>query len=51
MRLLGDKDHEKVLYIVGKVEKSNRKKLRERENRGANVARFSRPFNMPCYFL
>ena len=50
MRLLGDKDHEKVLDIVCKVEKSNRKKSREREDRGASVARPSRSFNMRCYF-
>jgi len=51
MRLLGDKDHEKVLDIVCKVEKSNRKRSRpEREDRGAGVARSSRPFNMRCYF-
>ena len=48
--LLGDKDHEKVLDIVCKVEKSNRKKSREREDRGARVMRSSRPFNMRCYF-
>ena len=33
-----------------KVEKSNRKKSRpETEDRGAGVARSSRPFNMRCY--
>lgn len=47
MRLLGDKD----LDIVSKVEKkSNRKKPREREDRGAGVARSSRPLNPRCYF-
>ena len=46
MRLLGDKHHERVLDIVCKVEKSNRKKSREREDGGARVARSSRPFNM-----
>ena len=50
MRLLGDKDHEKVLDIVCKVEKSNRKKSRQREGGAARVARSSRPFNMRCYF-
>ena len=50
MRLLGDKDHEKVLDIVCKVEKSNRKKSRERENGGVSAARSSRPLNMRCYF-
>ena len=50
MRLQGDKDHERVLDIVCKVEKSNRKKSREREDGGARVARSSRPFNMRCYF-
>ena len=50
MRLLGDKDHEKVLDIVCKVEKSNCKKSRpEREDRGAGVACSSRLFNMRCY--
>ena len=39
MRLLGDKDHEKVLDNVCKVKKSNRKKSWEREDRGASVAR------------
>ena len=52
MRLLGDKDHEKVLDILCKVEKSNRKKSRpERKERGAGVARSSRPFNMRCFFF
>lgn len=51
MRLLGDKDHEKVLDIVCKVEKkSNRKKPQEKEDRGAGVARSSRPFSLRCYF-
>ena len=49
MRLLGDKDHEKVLYIMCKVEKSHRRKSREWEDRGASVACTSRPFNMRCY--
>ncbi|CAH3162802.1 unnamed protein product, partial [Porites lobata] len=36
MRLLGDKDHERVLDIVSKVEKkSNRKKPQANDNRGA----------------
>ena len=47
MRLLGDKDHERVLDIVSKVEKkSNRKKPQANDNRGAGVARPSRL----CYF-
>ena len=50
MCLLGDKDHEKVLYIVCKVKKSHRRKSREREDRGASVARPTCPFNMLCYF-
>ena len=50
MRLLGDKDHERVLDIVCKVEKSNRKKSREREDGDARVARSSRSFNMRYYF-
>ena len=50
MRLLGDKDHERVLDIVCKVEKSNRTKSREREDGGTRVARSSRPFNVRCYF-
>ena len=51
MRLLGDKDHEKVLDIVSQVEKkSNRKKPQEKEDRGAGVARSSCPFNLRCYF-
>ena len=50
MRLLGDKDHERVLEIVCKVEKSNRKNSLEREGGGARVARSSRPFNVRCYF-
>ena len=50
MRLLGDKDHEKVLYVVCKVEKSHRRKSWEREGTSASVARSSRQFNMRCYF-
>ena len=49
MRLLGDKDHEKVLYIVCKVKKSHRRISQEGEDRGAGVARSSRPSNMRCY--
>ena len=37
MRLLGDKAHEKVLYIVCKVEKSHRRKSWKREDTGASV--------------
>ena len=51
MRLLGDKDHERVLDIVSKVEKkSNRKKPQANDNRGAGVARPSRLFSLRCYF-
>ena len=50
MCLLRDKDHERVLNIVCKVEKSNRKKSWERKDGGARVARSSRPFNMRCHF-
>lgn len=50
MRWLGDKDHKKVLNILCEVDKSNLKKSREREDRGAGVARSSRPFNMRFYF-
>ena len=38
-----------VLEIVRKVEKSNRKKSREREDRRAGVAHSSLPFNMRYY--
>ena len=37
MRLLGDKDHEKVLDIVAKVEKSHWKASREGVNKGLNL--------------
>ena len=46
MRLLGDKDHERVLDIVSKVEK----KPQANDNRGAGVARPSRLFSLRCYF-
>ena len=47
-RLLGDKDHEKILDIVCKVEKLHRKKSREREDRGARVTRSSRSSLSTC---
>ena len=50
VRLLGDKDHERVLDIVKVEKKSNRKKLQANDNRGASVARPSRLFSLRCYF-
>ena len=51
LRLLGDKDHERVLDIVSKVEKKlNRKKPQANDKRGAGVARPSRLFSLRCYF-
>ena len=49
MHLWGDKDHEKVLDIVTKFEKSHRKASREGVNRVLREARAPRLFNMRCH--
>ena len=50
LRLLGDKDHERVLQIVAKVEKANREEsTREIESRVGGEARSSRSSHIRCF--
>ena len=49
MCLLGDKDDEKVLDTVTKIEKSHRKASHKGVNKGLKEARAPRLFNMRCY--